>query len=71
MVNLKNYPMYIHREIEESILKALENNPIVALIGPRQCGKSTLVKYLLDNNTDCIYLDLERPSDLQKLDDAE
>jgi len=71
MVNLKNFPMYIHREIEESVLKALENNPIVALIGPRQCGKSTLVKYLLDNNTDCIYLDLERPSDLQKLDDAE
>ena len=71
MVNEKNYPMYIHREIEESVLKALDNNPIVALIGPRQCGKSTLVKHLMENNPDCIYLDLERPSDLQKLDDAE
>jgi len=63
--------MYIHREIEESVLKALDNNPIVALIGPRQCGKSTLVKHLMENNPDCIYLDLERPSDLQKLDEAE
>lgn len=41
--------MYIPRKIEESILKALENNPVVALIGPRQCGKSTLVKHILGN----------------------
>ncbi|MDO9261392.1 MAG: AAA family ATPase, partial [Flavobacteriaceae bacterium] len=63
--------MYITREVEESVLKALDNNPVVALIGPRQCGKSTLVKYLLKNYPTSIYLDMERPSDLQKLDDAE
>jgi predicted AAA+ superfamily ATPase len=63
--------MYISREIEESVLKALENNPVVALIGPRQCGKSTLVKHILESYPDSIYLDMERPSDLQKLDDAE
>jgi len=49
----------------------LENNPVVALIGPRQCGKSTLVKHLLEKYPTSIYLDMERPSDLQKLDDAE
>lgn len=63
--------MYLPRKIEQSVLKALENNPVVALIGPRQCGKSTLVKHLLENNANRIYLDLERPSDLQKLNDAE
>ena len=63
--------MYIPRIIEKSVLKALENNSLVALIGPRQCGKSTLVKHILKNYTDSIYLDMERPSDLQKLDDAE
>lgn len=63
--------MYIPRKIEASVLIALENNPVVALIGPRQCGKSTLVKHILKNYTNSIYLDLERPSDLQKLDDAE
>jgi len=63
--------MYIPRKIEENVLKALENNPVVALIGPRQCGKSTLVRILLEKFTESIYLDLERPSDLQKLDDPE
>jgi hypothetical protein len=63
--------MYIPRKIEENVLKALANNPVVALIGPRQCGKSTLVKHILENYLDIIYLDMERPSDLQKLDDAE
>ena len=71
MVNTRQYQMYICREIEESIFKALENNPVVALIGPRQCGKSTLVKHILENNPDSIYLDMERPSDIHKLDDAE
>ncbi len=63
--------MYLSREIENSVVKALQNYPIVALIGPRQCGKSTFVKHLLGQNLNNIYLDLERPSDLQKLDDAE
>lgn len=63
--------MYIPRRIEASILTALANNPVVALIGPRQCGKSTLIKHILENYPNSIYLDIERPSDLQKLDDAE
>jgi predicted AAA+ superfamily ATPase len=63
--------MFLPRKIENAVLAALNSNPIVALIGPRQCGKSTLVKHLLENNSNSIYLDLERPSDLQKLTDAE
>lgn len=51
--------------------KALKHNPVVALIGSRQCGKSTLAKHLLAKNKQGIYLDLERPSDLQKLEEAE
>ncbi len=63
--------MYISRKIERDIHKALKNNPIVALIGPRQCGKSTLARHLLEDYPESVYLDLERPSDLQKLEDAE
>jgi len=63
--------MFIPRKIENAVFAALQNNPVVALIGPRQCGKSTLVKHLLESNSNSIYLDLERPSDLQKLSDAE
>ena len=63
--------MYIPRKIEDIVLKALANSPVVALVGPRQCGKSTLVKHVLKNYPRNIYLDMERPSDLQKLADAE
>ena len=63
--------MYIHRYIEPGVLKSVQNFPVTAVTGPRQCGKSTLVKHLLEVYPESIYLDLERPSDLRKLEDAE
>ncbi|MCK9304421.1 MAG: ATP-binding protein [Bacteroidales bacterium] len=63
--------MYVHRYLEPSLLKSIEHFPVTAVTGPRQCGKSTLVKHLLNAYPDSIYLDLERPSDLRKLDNAE
>ncbi len=51
------------------IKEDLRNFPIVALLGPRQSGKTTIAKKLLSK--DAIYLDLERPSDRNKLTDAE
>ncbi|MBK5194969.1 MAG: ATP-binding protein [Proteiniphilum sp.] len=63
--------MYIHRFLEPSVLRSIQNFPVTAITGPRQCGKSTLVKHLLDAYPENIYLDLERPSDLRKLEDAE
>lgn len=47
-------PRTIYTEMRES----LEDYPVVALLGPRQAGKSTLVKDLLELNTK-VYLDLE------------
>jgi len=63
--------MFIQRFLSEDILEGLRINPVTAVIGPRQCGKSTLVRNLLKSGFDHLYLDLERPSDLQKLDQAE
>ena len=64
--------MYYHRKLEKEIIKGIENNPVTAILGPRQCGKSTLAKHITGEiPTEVIYLDLERPTDLQKLDDAE
>lgn len=45
--------------------------PVVAVLGPRQCGKSTLIRHLVEKRRDAIFLDLERPSDLAKLADPE
>lgn len=61
--------MYINRFLENDIRKSLSSNPVSAIIGPRQSGKSTLAKKIIGNES--IYLDLEKPSDLQKLEDAE
>lgn len=62
---------YIHRAIENELLNAIQQTPVTALVGPRQCGKSTLAKKITAKFNKVIYLDLERPSDLSKLDDAE
>ena len=52
--------MYFHRDIDELILADLKNFPVVALLGARQTGKSTLVKYIIEQRNDCVYLDVER-----------
>jgi len=63
--------MYIPRILEKQLISTIANNPVTGIIGPRQCGKSTLAKKILEQYKNVIYLDLERPSDLQKLSDAE
>ena len=62
---------YVYRIITSEIEKKLPNIPVIAILGPRQCGKSTLAKMLLSSLKEYIYLDLERPSDMNKLQDAE
>jgi len=48
--------------IEHKIDRLLDMFPVVAIIGSRQCGKSTLVKNV---RPDWKYYDLERPDDYQ------
>ncbi len=62
---------YIIRKTQAIIKEILQDFPVVALLGPRQCGKSTLARHILTPLTETVYLDLERPSDLRKLDDPE
>lgn len=62
---------YIDRILTSEIERKMSNVPVVAILGPRQCGKSTLVKNLLSSLKEYVYLDLERPSDMNKLQDAE
>jgi hypothetical protein len=61
----------IKRNAEFTILEDLRSFPVVAILGSRQCGKSTLAKMLKEKIENFIYLDLESPSDLRKLDDPE
>lgn len=43
--------------------------PAVAILGPRQVGKTTMALQVLDSHTNGVYLDLESPSDSAKLSD--
>ena len=40
--------MYIKRKLEGKILKYLNSPEIIAVVGPRQCGKSTMLNNILD-----------------------
>lgn len=53
----------IPRLIEKSLLGKLKTFPVVVLLGPRQCGKTTLAKKLGH-----IYYDLEQDKERLKLD---
>jgi uncharacterized protein len=59
---------FIQRKIEDTIKQYLKIFPVVAVLGPRQCGKSTLVKRLSQNWGVSLFLDLQNDADLGKLD---
>jgi hypothetical protein len=62
----------IERHIRESVIRSLKEYPVVGILGPRQAGKTTLARIIQKKLTKkVVYLDLEMPSDLNKLQDAE
>lgn len=61
----------IPRIVEKKVHHLLKGFPCVAIIGPRQVGKTTLAKSMLKNYDRAIYLDLELQRDFIKLDDPE
>jgi len=61
----------IPRTLQPHIEEALRNFPVVAMIGARQSGKTTLAGTIAAHREGCVHLDLERPADLAKLGDAE
>jgi predicted AAA+ superfamily ATPase len=60
----------IRRLIRDRLIETIDNAPAVALLGPRQVGKTTLAHEIGDTRPS-IYLDLETSSDRAKLTDPE
>ena len=62
---------YIPRNLEQELKECLLDFPAVAVLGPRQCGKSTLARKILAGQSNTLYLDLEKPADLSKFQEPE
>lgn len=61
----------IKRLLTPHLLDALSHSPAVALLGPRQVGKTTLAFEVSEGNPATLYLDLESEQDRAKLEQAE
>ena len=58
---------YLYSELNFS----MEKFPVVCITGPRQCGKTTLAKFICsERGKDFVYLDLEKLEDYRRIQDA-
>ena len=53
--------------LKEAVFAAMRTNPVVAILGPRQCGKTTLARMIAATRDDCEVFDLENPVDVSRL----
>ena len=60
----------IERQIATTLTELIDTNPAVALIGPRQVGKTALTLAIAEERQS-IYLDLESDADLAKLSEPD
>ncbi len=60
--------MVDRKDLVRHVRSALRRSRVVALIGPRQCGKTTLAEQLIEADSPN-YFDLEDPTSLPRLDE--
>jgi predicted AAA+ superfamily ATPase len=64
--------MFVERMAREKFLEVFAEFPVIGIIGPRQSGKTTFISKIIPKLTkECIYYDLELPSDFELLTNAE
>lgn len=61
----------IGRKVEALLPVRLAAMPAVVLLGPRQVGKTTVARKVAAAYSGALYLDMERPADRRRLDDAD
>ena len=63
--------MYLKRAITNAISQSIQINPVTAIIGARQVGKSTLARHILKQYDNTLYIDIEKSSDRALLTEPE
>jgi len=58
-VNFSRVKMYIYRFLEKDLRKYLKKKEIIAVVGARQCGKTTLLKQIFKDLKNAVFLDFE------------
>jgi len=61
--------MIAREPLQWRVKSALRRNPVVALLGPRQCGKMTLAHQIVPPDS-ATYFDLEDPAVAQLMENA-
>ncbi len=61
--------MYIGRFLEKDIVRYLKKREVLAVIGPRQCGKTTLLKHIFSGLKNAAFLDFEDRETLELFDE--
>jgi len=59
------------RELKSIILRFINKIPVIAIVGARQVGKTTLAKDLIADKDKVVFLDLEKSSDREVIQQAE
>ena len=69
-MQIRNHIYDMHVLLERNIGLFVKENlalfPAIAILGPRQCGKSTLAKMLFKDSDSFLYLDLQNIEDQNK-----
>lgn len=60
---------YIYRIVKQQVLEYMRLFPVVAILGPRQSGKSTLAREVGEGINRFLFIDLEDPSDRMRIND--
>src|ERR1700722_18730258 len=58
-MNTRNFYLIKRPRYLKAIKAVLTEQPICALLGPRQCGKTTLARQLAEEHGNCHYFDLD------------
>ena len=57
--------MFIERTLIGKINRFLDTREIIAIVGPRQCGKTTLMRHIFSRLENALFIDFEKRENLE------